>query len=556
MDGTTSYITLSTQNTTILRGSYSFKVANAGGASAQGEGVSIPITIPKADEQKKLKIEFDFNTDGTYADDELTVYVYDVTNTTLITPSVTGITGWDKDNNGSGKALISFDSTDSNNYRLIFHVAGTATSAWDFYFDNVIVGPGSIVTGAALGPTVDYSSEVDSTVTASYVRDGEYMIISWKQIPTGADVYENVVLPSGYTIDTSVTSTSTNNYSLGHGSFLDSGVAIYSARVSYLTTTTLHPRYDNGTSLADIPALISGDDISLTVRVPIAEWAGSGTVTMLNDDVVNANARMRATSTATTSQVDSTWQELIFETEEYDESSNYDISTGRFTAPTDGEYTYTAGGGLTGSCTGVLLMALYIDGVEKQRGSVMFLSSNTNPNNTISGSVHLNKDEYISIWLYHDTGTKNQIGVATRQFFSVQRISDYTATQTGVGFGLATSTDSGLVSREEFASFDLSADTNFTGGTILASKIGRTVTLVVSGVTHASSTGLTTATAILTANFRPATTLYSCVYADSAGVPRMVVESDGDIGFNYYDHAGGTAARTSLPDICISYVVD
>lgn len=476
--GTASNLTLTSQATTILRGNFSFKLAK-GAADAQGEGASYDFVIPKADEQKKLKIEFDYNTDGTYADDDLTIYIYDVTNASLITPSVTGITGWDKDNNGSGKALISFDSTDSNSYRLIFHVATTSASAYDFYFDNVIVGPGSIVTGAAVGPTIDYSSEVDSTVTASYTRDGEYMIINWKQIPTGVDTFENVVLPSGFTIDTGVTSTSTNNYSLGSGSFLDSGVAIYSARVAYLTTTTLHPRYDNGTSLADIPALISGDDISLIIRVPIAEWAGAGTVNMLNDDVLNNNARFAATGLSGARTCATGVHQNI------DLWDNYELSGGSFdgefyTVPADGWYQLNAQMRWSNAITATTIISRFVKNGSTGLGlNVYDLAAAGEPS---IGSSYLGKfvtGDTIAVSAYQASGgTESISGTDEQTNFSIQRISDYTATQTGIGFGLATSTESGLVSAttQTFA-----GDKTFTGSIKLQETVGQVTTFNLTG---------------------------------------------------------------------------
>ena len=89
------------QATTILRGTQSFKLAKASGASRRGEGVAYDFTIDAADKNKLLKVSFDYNTDGTYADEDIKVYIYDVTNTTLITPADNGIIGKDKDDSSS-----------------------------------------------------------------------------------------------------------------------------------------------------------------------------------------------------------------------------------------------------------------------------------------------------------------------------------------------------------------------------------------------------------------------------------------------------------------------
>ena len=147
--GTASNTTLTAQSTTVLRGNNSFKVAK-GAADAQGEGISYDFTIDAADKQKLLKISFDYNTDLTYTDGDIAVFIYDVTNATLITPADNGLIGKDKDDDASGARTISWASTDSTSYRLIFHQTTTNASTADLYLDTVIVGPGSVATGAVV----------------------------------------------------------------------------------------------------------------------------------------------------------------------------------------------------------------------------------------------------------------------------------------------------------------------------------------------------------------------------------------------------------------------
>jgi hypothetical protein len=149
VDGTggSATTTFTRQSGTVLRGNQSFKITKDA-ANRQGEGASYDFTIKGQDVSKKLKIQFDFKTDedAAYATGDYTVYIYDVTNSTLITPVDTDIIA------GQNIFQTSFNSTTSTSYRLIFHCATTNASAYDIYIDNVIVGPGMTSQGAAIGP--------------------------------------------------------------------------------------------------------------------------------------------------------------------------------------------------------------------------------------------------------------------------------------------------------------------------------------------------------------------------------------------------------------------
>lgn len=114
-------------------------------ANRQGEGVSYGFTIERADQAKVCRIDFDYEVaSGTYADSDLTVWLYDVTNAQLIQPSASSIL------NAIGpqqKQTLSFQTnSNSTSYRLIIHVTSTSASAYTVKFDNV-----SVVRESAVG---------------------------------------------------------------------------------------------------------------------------------------------------------------------------------------------------------------------------------------------------------------------------------------------------------------------------------------------------------------------------------------------------------------------
>jgi len=299
-DGGSPTVTWTRQSSVILRGNHSFKLTKDA-ANRQGEGASYDFTIKDQDTSKKLKIQFDFKTDedAAYSSGDLTVYIYDVTNTTLITPVDTDII------DGQNIFQTSFNSTTSTSYRLIFHVATTNASAWDAYIDNVIVGPGMVSQGAAIGPaesvTVTGSWTNNTTYTAFETRVGEWAHYEIEVACSGApnSTTLEINLPSGRTIDTSklASGTDTNWYARLPGSnviHFENGVTTVIGSVRYNTTTQVAIQHwddaaagvavNNNTAYNDPFNFGANDKVIVGFKVPILEWAGKGIVPMLAED--------------------------------------------------------------------------------------------------------------------------------------------------------------------------------------------------------------------------------------------------------------------------------
>lgn len=140
--GGVPFSTLVSQGTIKVRGNASLKFSK-GAANRQGEGFSYDFTIDKADKGHKLYAKFDYVTDGTYANGDLKVYVYDVDTSTLITPEVTDILVYDESNNDAASFYTVWtpSSTTSTNYRFITHVSSTSALAYDLYFSRMVIGP-------------------------------------------------------------------------------------------------------------------------------------------------------------------------------------------------------------------------------------------------------------------------------------------------------------------------------------------------------------------------------------------------------------------------------
>ena len=288
--------TLTATSSSPLRGTYSFLITKNSGADRSGEGVSYDFTTAAADNNKKLSISWDYeaSTDytGSSGTEYMTCYVYDVTNATLIATSNVNIPY------GSGSQQITFDATTSNSYRLIFHVAGTGTTAWTYKFDNVKVGPQEAIIAPAIGdwqawtPTGSHTTNVTYTGYKKRVGDQGYyrVLMSFTGVTDNGAVSIN--MPTGEAIDTTKILKATNDYrTLGTASIADVSVVSYPGLIVYkdansVTVTSIAD--DSGTGGGYVAAgsldldatgtpftSASGDFILAEWSAPIANWSSN-----------------------------------------------------------------------------------------------------------------------------------------------------------------------------------------------------------------------------------------------------------------------------------------
>jgi hypothetical protein len=155
---------------TPLRETANFRLTHAGAASAQGEGTSLDITIDKMQKGRVNKIGYNYVNSSGYADDELTMWVYDVSNAALIQPAPYKV----KSSTVPSEAQFEFQSAiDSSTYRVGFFVEGTATTAWTMDVDNFKVEPNSYQYGS---PITDWKTFTPSytNVSAGASNEGFY----------------------------------------------------------------------------------------------------------------------------------------------------------------------------------------------------------------------------------------------------------------------------------------------------------------------------------------------------------------------------------------------
>lgn len=132
----------SIESVDVLRGNFSLQLAKSV-LNRQGQGASTDFTIDPADKNSTLSVTFDYYPQNNqYVTGDMRIFVYDIDNLALIGPVENGDSGnvvfHDQD---SAKFTGFFETTNSLNYRLIFHTATTNTLGWDVFIDNVKVGP-------------------------------------------------------------------------------------------------------------------------------------------------------------------------------------------------------------------------------------------------------------------------------------------------------------------------------------------------------------------------------------------------------------------------------
>jgi hypothetical protein len=349
--GGVANVTWTRSTSSPLRGSAEF-LFTKDAANRQGEGVSYDFTIDSADQGKVLNINFDYAVrSGTYASSDLTVYIYDVTNSLVIQPG--GYTVQSAVAALPMKQIATFQTAiNSTSYRLILHVASTSASAYTVGFDNFVVGPQSIVNGtpvtdwvltSGFTPSVGFGTTTLSSIWTK--RNGDSTEVrGYFKAGTLAASEARLDLPSGFLIDLTKMTSTTAVQRVGTWQRIRNGATVQISSQDgegpiyfngansggvYFSTATASDVLTN----SNVNAFLSNNDgISFIFDYPTA--GKSSNVQMSSDTdtrVVLAKAGGDAASA-------SGGDPIIFPTTVYDTHGAYNASTGRFTVPVSGYY--------------------------------------------------------------------------------------------------------------------------------------------------------------------------------------------------------------------------
>jgi hypothetical protein len=257
----------------------SIAIANSATSESSTSGGYKTFTLPTGLQNKKLKVEFYFTTPAT---DVYRVSVYKSTTRVPLSTDSSSVTTLPASTTG-GKFTAYFDTDSSTNWTL--SVTRTSGSTGACVITNVIVGPGIQPQGAVVEETFSWTPATSGLGTptisrAVWTRRGTKMRIE-------ARITAGTVTASSVTI---TLPTGTSLLPIAIDSVVGTGAR---QTTSPNPITVIQRSTDNaalyfGTNLSSTIGtvlLANSEPFSFTAEVDIAEWAGSGTVNLAQNDV-------------------------------------------------------------------------------------------------------------------------------------------------------------------------------------------------------------------------------------------------------------------------------
>lgn len=287
--GSVTGVTFLASDSSPIRGTVS-GVLTKDAANRQGMGLAYTFTIPSVDKSTLALVRFELLCSTDYAAGDIVLYVYDVTNSTLITPSNTSLP--DLPTNG-GKHQYTFLLGTGTQYRLLWHIATTNASAYTVKFDTMVCTTTPQVVQSL--PNTDWQSY---TPTFS-VGLGSVSTINfwWRRVNSDIEIQGS--FSTGTLAGSVATFTLPNNLTVGstavavRSSFGEwycqatpSSLPVYSSAGVIIATAlganTIGFDYQAAASSnlftpRNANTLFNNNIIvSLKCKIPIAEWAGGG----------------------------------------------------------------------------------------------------------------------------------------------------------------------------------------------------------------------------------------------------------------------------------------
>lgn len=196
-------VTRTTTSGEVLNGQASFKITKSAN-NRQGEGASCTFNVPPAYQGKVCSINIPFKMTGTVVSGDIGVWIYDVTNSVLITPFNNSLLG------ASGTLVCTFPTSPSagtpanQQYRIGFYFASTSANAVTIIFDDVYVGPQTVAYGSVSRPwqpldTTGIAGFTTSSSSLEWSQEGGNLLIRGGYTWSAAAASEaRFPLPSGF----------------------------------------------------------------------------------------------------------------------------------------------------------------------------------------------------------------------------------------------------------------------------------------------------------------------------------------------------------------------
>lgn len=388
-------------------------------ANRQGEGFSYDFIIDPADRGKVLQCSFEYLiSSGTYADNDMSFWIYDVTNAVLIQPAPYLL----KNSTIIEKFAFEFQSaSNSSSYRLIAHVDTATATAYTIRFGNWLLGPQAKLYGSAITDWVSYTPTgtwvTNTTYTGKYRRVGDSLEVIARVTLTGAPTGSFTLnLPSGFVIDLTKTPGGASNQSegLGIADFNVAGVRYVGAvGINDTSSIMINSHGAGGVVNATIPGTFaSGSVIEMTFMVPIQGWSSSQVFSQ------DADVRVVAALIGGGAAAASANNPIIYSTIGMDTHGAYSTSTGKYTAPVNGFYNINATGDGTAAAGTVYYISVNGNTTAGYNRPIIAYQEVVNQGFSGSGKVYALTGQTIDIRATNNTGS-----YGTNATFQIERIS-------------------------------------------------------------------------------------------------------------------------------------
>ena len=316
-------------------------------ANRQGEGLSIDFTLDTSDKGKVLAFSMNYAiSSGTYADSDISVWFYDVTNGVLIQPVPYNLLNHTL---GSDKFFCEVQTPyNCNTLRMILHCASTSTSAYSVKIDDLLFGPQAKLYGSVVTEWVPYTPTFTGFGTVSSVnlfsrRNGSSLEVQG-YFTSGTPTAVTAQMTLGFNgansnviIDTAKCGYTVGTFGLGNASstLFSGNILSVNGAVSYVTfgaqtSTVTANNPANGNLIA-----VNTGVVSVNFSVPIAGWSTSQ---FLSNDASTRVVQSSLTSSSTT--LGTSESVIIPTTVATDTHGAWNAGTGTWTCPVSGYYTW------------------------------------------------------------------------------------------------------------------------------------------------------------------------------------------------------------------------
>lgn len=305
VDGTTLYTTLSSSSVNPLLGLNSGIISKSN-SNAQGEGVSTDFTIDTGVLSNNAVISFLFETSANYIAGDISLYLYDITNSVVYTPSISSLPKSIGVNEFKTNCYFNITST---KYRLIFHIASASVLDYTVKLDNIEFNSTAEVIGSVIGEWTSYTPIFQGFGTPTNVS------VQWRRVGSSVEIRGRLTTGTTTAVEArlglpnSIISRS-NVATLEHvGHVLRNVVltGIYQfpvyiePNVSYLTFGRI-TNTDNWVAKQNGNALFGGgENITIMASVPISTWTSN--INLITDFTEYASNSSTTDATDTTSFV-------------------------------------------------------------------------------------------------------------------------------------------------------------------------------------------------------------------------------------------------------------